>query len=122
VQKSGLSTTTVYLKSSANDDLSLISAKFKRGTGGRSSYSGQTVCVFGATGVLGRIVVNRLGKQGANVIIPHRSDGHDIRSLKLCGDLGQILFYVCSVRSLKPTDFIHTFPSFCHNFFCSNST
>ena len=68
--------------------------QFGRGTGGRSSFSGNVVTVFGATGMMGRILVNRLGKTGSQVIVPCRGDPWDARSLKLCGDLGQIWFQV----------------------------
>ena len=37
-------------------------AAYKRGTGGRSSFSGLVVTVFGCSGYLGRYVVNRLGE------------------------------------------------------------
>ncbi|KAF0852979.1 mitochondrial Complex I (CI) NADH:ubiquinone oxidoreductase subunit 39-kDa/NUEM/NDUFA9 form 1 [Andalucia godoyi] len=61
------------------------------GRGGRSSVSGITATVFGATGFLGRYVVNRLGKMGSRVIVPFRGDEQGYRHLKLMGDLGQIV-------------------------------
>lgn len=68
--------------------------KLKRGTGGRSSFNGQIVTVFGGGGFLGRYVINKVGKVGAQVIIPYRGDHLEVNRLKLCGDLGQILFFV----------------------------
>jgi NADH dehydrogenase (ubiquinone) 1 alpha subcomplex subunit 9 len=35
-----------------------------------------------------------LAKVGAQVIIPYRGDHLEVIRLKLCGDLGQILFFV----------------------------
>merc|ERR1712212_360679 len=67
-------------------------ASLKKGLGGRSSYSGTTATVFGASGFMGRYVVNKLGKIGSQVIIPYRGDHYDVRPLKLAGDLGQVLF------------------------------
>lgn len=65
-------------------------SRFARGTGGRSSVNGNVVTVFGATGMMGRIICNRLGKEGTQLIIPTRGDQWDARSIKLVGDLGQV--------------------------------
>jgi NADH dehydrogenase (ubiquinone) 1 alpha subcomplex subunit 9 len=37
---------------------------YKRGSGGRSSFSGTIATVFGASGIIGGDIVNRLGKLG----------------------------------------------------------
>lgn len=68
------------------------------GTGGRSSVSGNTVTVFGATGMVGRILLNRLGKDGTQIIVPYRGDPHDLRPLKLCADLGQMYFQEINIK------------------------
>uniref|UniRef100_A0A1I8G6T8 NADH dehydrogenase [ubiquinone] 1 alpha subcomplex subunit 9, mitochondrial n=1 Tax=Macrostomum lignano TaxID=282301 RepID=A0A1I8G6T8_9PLAT len=65
---------------------------YKRGKGGRSSFSGMVATVFGCSGFFGKYVVNRLGKMGCQVICPYRGDPYDVKELKLMGDLGQILF------------------------------
>lgn len=71
---------------------SFNAAKFiKYGPGGRSSVAGQTVTVFGATGFLGRYVVNELARQGVQVVVPFRGDQDSARHLKVCGDLGQVV-------------------------------
>lgn len=70
---------------------------YKRGKGGRSSFNGTVATIFGATGQVGRSLVNRLGKSGSQVIIPYRGDVSDVAPLKLCGDLGQILFVPCQL-------------------------
>ncbi|XP_017862493.1 PREDICTED: NADH dehydrogenase [ubiquinone] 1 alpha subcomplex subunit 9, mitochondrial [Drosophila arizonae] len=68
-------------------------AAMKRGTGGRSSFSGIVATVFGATGFVGRYVCNKLGKSGSQMILPYRGDDSDAIRLKVCGDLGQVLFH-----------------------------
>ncbi|XP_012536246.1 NADH dehydrogenase [ubiquinone] 1 alpha subcomplex subunit 9, mitochondrial [Monomorium pharaonis] len=73
-------------------------ASLKRGTGGRSSFNGIVCTVFGATGFVGRYVCNRLGKIGTQLIIPYRGDMYNCLPLKLCGDLGQILFHPFHLR------------------------
>ncbi|KAK6953381.1 NADH-ubiquinone oxidoreductase 40 kDa subunit [Daldinia eschscholtzii] len=59
--------------------------------GGRSSLGGHTATVFGATGQLGRYIVNRLARQGCQVIIPFREEMAK-RHLKVTGDLGRVVF------------------------------
>lgn len=71
---------------------------YQHGTGGRSSVSGNTVTVFGATGMVGRILCNRLGKEGTQIVVPYRGDIHDCRPLKLCADLGQMYFQEIDIR------------------------
>lgn len=70
----------------------------KRGTGGRSSFNGIVATVFGATGFTGRYVCNRLGKIGTQLIIPYRADHYEAIRLRLCGDLGQVLFQPYNLR------------------------
>jgi len=67
-------------------------ASMKRGRGGRSSFSGDVVTVFGANGLIGRGVANRLGKNGSQMIFPYRGDHYKMMRLKVVGDLGQVLF------------------------------
>lgn len=64
------------------------------GPGGRSSVSGASAVVFGATGFLGRYVVNRFAMAGSQVVIPFRGDEHDTRHLRVTGDLGAVHFLV----------------------------
>lgn len=65
----------------------------KRGTGGRSSFNGIVATVFGCSGFVGRYVCNKLGKIGTQMILPYRADHADVIRLKVCGDLGQVLFH-----------------------------
>ncbi|KAK2142263.1 hypothetical protein LSH36_979g02057 [Paralvinella palmiformis] len=67
-------------------------AAYRRGRGGRASFSGIVATVFGASGFLGQSVVNRLGKIGTQIIAPYRGNSYFMRDLKLAGDLGQIVF------------------------------
>lgn len=73
-------------------DRTINLAAMKRGRGGRSSFSGDVVTVFGANGFLGRGVCNRLGKNGSQMIFPYRGDHYKMMRLKVVGDLGQVLF------------------------------
>ncbi|EPS69627.1 hypothetical protein M569_05135, partial [Genlisea aurea] len=63
----------------------------RKGTGGRSSVSGIIATVFGATGFLGRYLVQQLAKNGSQVLVPFRGSEDSSRHLKLMGDLGQIV-------------------------------
>ncbi|OAR05968.1 hypothetical protein LLEC1_01302 [Akanthomyces lecanii] len=62
-----------------------------RTEGGRSSLGGHTATVFGATGQLGRYIVNRLARQGCTVVVPFREEITK-RHLKVTGDLGRVVF------------------------------
>jgi len=70
----------------------LDTASMKRGRGGRSSFSGDVVTVFGANGFIGRGIANRLGKNGSQTIYPYRGEHYKMLRLKVTGDLGQVLF------------------------------
>ncbi|XP_046848884.1 NADH dehydrogenase [ubiquinone] 1 alpha subcomplex subunit 9, mitochondrial-like [Xenia sp. Carnegie-2017] len=72
----------------------------KLGKGGRSSFSGVVATVFGATGFIGRYVVNRLGRVGSQVVIPYRGNEYDYNPLKVMGDLGQMLFFEYHLRDV----------------------
>lgn len=61
----------------------------KSGRGGRSSTNAKTVTIFGATGKMGRYLVNNLGQLGTQMIIPHRCDPVTAQYLKVSSDLGQ---------------------------------
>jgi len=67
-------------------------AAMKRGRGGRSSFSGDVVTVFGGNSFIGRGVNNRLGKNGSQMIFPYRGEHYKMMRLKPIGDLGQVLF------------------------------
>ncbi|PHH59173.1 hypothetical protein CDD82_2534 [Ophiocordyceps australis] len=66
--------------------------------GGRSSLGGQTATVFGATGQLGRYIVNRLARQGCTVVVPFREEMTK-RHLKVTGDLGRVVFMEYDLRN-----------------------
>ncbi|KAL6911244.1 hypothetical protein ACP4OV_000049 [Aristida adscensionis] len=76
----------------------------RKGTGGRSSVSGIVATVFGATGFLGRYLVQQLAKMGSQVLVPFRGSEDCPRHLKLMGDLGQIVpmkYHPRDVDSIK---------------------
>lgn len=75
----------------------------KYGPGGRSSVSGHTATVFGATGFLGRYLVSQLAKQGTTVVVPWR-DENSKRHLKITGDLGQICMMEFDLRNRQSVE------------------
>merc|ERR1712188_62579 len=58
---------------------------------GRAAVSGVIATVFGASGFVGRYVVNRLGRIGSQGVVPYRYEDSSVRHLKVMGDLGQIV-------------------------------
>uniref|UniRef100_A0A8C5RCJ3 NADH dehydrogenase [ubiquinone] 1 alpha subcomplex subunit 9, mitochondrial n=1 Tax=Laticauda laticaudata TaxID=8630 RepID=A0A8C5RCJ3_LATLA len=73
------------------------------GRSGRSSVSGIVATVFGATGFIGRYIVNHLGRIGSQVIIPYRCDEYDLLYLRPMGDLGQFIFLEWDSRDKDST-------------------
>lgn len=100
VRSANKNPTSIANYSTCNDDgdapraLSTTNlAAMKRGTGGRSSFNGMVVTVFGSTGFLGKYVANRFGKIGSQMICCYRGDWYQTMRLKPMGDLGQVLFH-----------------------------
>jgi len=77
-----------------SDDLQ----QMKHGRGGRSSFTGNVVTVFGSNGFVARYVINRLAKEGNQVIVAYRGEPYEVQRLKVCGDLGQIVFVPFELR------------------------
>ncbi|KAK4228188.1 NADH-ubiquinone oxidoreductase 40 kDa subunit, mitochondrial [Podospora fimiseda] len=71
-----------------------------RTQGGRSALGGHTATVFGATGQLGRYIVNRLARQGCTVIVPYREEMTK-RHLKVTGDLGRVVMMEYDLRNTQ---------------------
>ncbi|GEQ72297.1 hypothetical protein JCM33374_g5984 [Metschnikowia sp. JCM 33374] len=70
------------------------------GPGGRSSRTGYTATVFGASGFLGRYLTSKLARHGTNVVVPFRDDLKK-RFLKVTGDLGVVNFVEFDPRNLR---------------------
>ncbi|KKY25090.1 putative nadh-ubiquinone oxidoreductase 39 kda [Phaeomoniella chlamydospora] len=68
--------------------------------GGRSALGGHTATVFGATGFLGRYIVNRLARAGCTVVVPYREEMTK-RHLKVTGDLGRVVFMEYDLRNTQ---------------------
>lgn len=70
------------------------------GAGGRSSRTGYTATVFGASGFLGRYLTSKLARHGTTTIVPFRDDMKK-RFLKVTGDLGVVNFVEIDARNLQ---------------------
>ena len=64
---------------------------------------GHTATVFGATGFLGRYIVNRLARAGNTVVVPFREEMAK-RHLKVTGDLGRVVFIEYDLRNKASID------------------
>ncbi|XP_015685581.1 NADH dehydrogenase [ubiquinone] 1 alpha subcomplex subunit 9, mitochondrial-like, partial [Protobothrops mucrosquamatus] len=84
-------------------DRSIHYSVMPHGRSGRSSVSGIVATVFGATGFLGRYIVNHLGRIGSQVVIPYRCDEYDLLYLRPMGDLGQLIFMEWDARDKDST-------------------
>ncbi|KAK6200442.1 NADH dehydrogenase 1 alpha subcomplex 9 [Scheffersomyces amazonensis] len=70
------------------------------GSGGRSSRTGYTATVFGASGFLGRYLTSKLARHGTTTVVPFRDDMKK-RFLKVTGDLGVVNFVEFDARNVK---------------------
>ncbi|KIY95832.1 NADH dehydrogenase (ubiquinone) 1 alpha subcomplex 9 [Monoraphidium neglectum] len=75
----------------AMSTFALKNTPLRAGPGGRSSVSGATATVFGATGFVGKYVVNELARNGTQVVCPHRNLEEVAMPLRQMGDLGQVV-------------------------------
>ncbi len=73
------------------------------GSGGRSSRTGYTATVFGASGFIGRYLTSKLARHGTITVIPFR-DEMKKRFLKVSGDLGVVNFLEFDIRNLESID------------------
>eukprot|EP00873_Tetraselmis_striata_P002194 jgi/Tetstr1/422458/TSEL_013296.t1 len=75
----------------SSDIVTFKNSALRGGPGGRSSVSGIRAVVFGATGFLGRYVVNKLARGGTQCILPVRNEHWEVAHLKQMGDIGQVI-------------------------------
>jgi len=69
------------------------------GRGGRSSFSGVSATLFGATGFIGHSVINHMASIGSSIVVPHRGSVDRLFRVKLMGDLGQLMFREFSIKN-----------------------
>eukprot|EP00924_Labyrinthula_sp_SR-Ha-C_P012058 augustus_masked-scaffold_26-processed-gene-3.10-mRNA-1 protein AED:0.10 eAED:0.10 QI:0/-1/0/1/-1/1/1/0/379 len=63
------------------------------GSGGRSSFTGKQITIFGASGFVARYLANELGRSGNNIIYVTRGDDLSLRHLKPLADYGRTAPY-----------------------------
>ena len=73
-------------------------SSFFSGKGGRHSNADRTIAIFGATGFLGRYVVNALGRSGWTIHIACRGDDMEWRHLKPLVDYGKLVPHYYSAK------------------------
>lgn len=95
---SKLTTTTPPRRRASDIVITRTGKPIIRVPGGRHSLGGHTITVFGATGFLGRYIVNRLARAGNTVVIPYREEMAK-RHLKVTGDLGRIVMIEYDLRN-----------------------
>jgi len=59
--------------------------------------TGIVAAVFGATGFVGKYLIQRLGDSGSQIIIPYRGTENVFRHLRPLGDIGQVVPIACDV-------------------------
>jgi len=75
-----------------------------KGRGGRSSYSGVSATVFGASGHIGKHVTNHLAASGSQLVIPFRGEEKRVLPMKLMADLGQMMFRPHTIKDREADD------------------
>jgi NADH dehydrogenase (ubiquinone) 1 alpha subcomplex subunit 9 len=76
----------------------------RQGAGGRHSDGGKSIAIFGATGFLGRYIVNALGRTGWTIHIGCRGDDMEWRHLKPLADYGKLVPHYYSAKDQESVE------------------